>query len=77
MNISTMQLTDNKMISENTSLMQNLLNFVTAYSEYFWFSISFVLFLLLGPFSIIAVVIGLWNLSSGEHVKEMTEPAKR
>ena len=43
-------------------------------SEPFWFTLSFLLFLLMGPFSAVAVVIGLCSLSR-EHAGSMHEPA--
>ena len=44
--------------------------------ESFWFCLTFVLFLLMGPFSIIAVLIGLGSLASEENRDRMTEPAR-
>lgn len=44
--------------------------------EWFWFGFSFVLFLALGPFSAVVVLIGLKSLASEERQLEMTEPAK-
>jgi len=43
--------------------------------ESFWFCLTFVLFLLLGPFSAIAVLIGLGSLGNAENREQMTEPA--
>lgn len=48
---------------------------MATFSEWFWFCFSFVLFLALGPFSAIAVLIGLKSLASEERRQEMTEPA--
>lgn len=76
MNISSMHINDNKMLSDDVTLLKRFLSSVTTYSEYLWFGITFILFLLMGPFSIIAVVIGLWNLASGEQVKGLAEPIK-
>ncbi len=44
-------------------------------SEAFWFCLSFLLFLVMGPFSAIAVLIGLFSLASEENRQKMTEPA--
>jgi small neutral amino acid transporter SnatA (MarC family) len=44
-------------------------------SEPFWFCLSFLLFLVMGPFSVIAVVYGLWSLASEENRQKMIEPA--
>ena len=42
----------------------------------FWFGLSFLLFLLLGPFSAVIVLIGLGSLASEENRERMTEPAR-
>jgi hypothetical protein len=45
-------------------------------SESFWFCLSFLLFIVMGPFSAIAVVIGLWSLATSEECRDkMVEPA--
>ena len=44
--------------------------------EIFWFCICFLLFLVLGPFSSIAVLFGLKSMASEENRRQMTEPAK-
>jgi len=41
-----------------------------------WFGLTFVLFLLMGPFSAIAVLIGLGTLGNAENREQMTEPAR-
>ena len=45
-------------------------------AEIFWFCLSFILFLILGPFSAIVVLIGLGSLASEENRERMTEPAR-
>ena len=46
------------------------------FSESFWFCLSFLLFIVMGPFSVIAVLIGLWSLASNDECKDnMVEPA--
>jgi len=45
-------------------------------TESFWFCLSFVLFLLMGPFSAIVVLIGLGSLASEENRERMKEPAR-
>lgn len=45
-------------------------------AESFWFCLTFVLFLLMGPFSAVAVLIGLGSLASEENRERMTEPAQ-
>nr|WP_321468273.1 hypothetical protein [uncultured Desulfobulbus sp.] len=44
--------------------------------ESFWFCLTLVLFLLMGPFSAVVVVIGLGSLSSEENREKMIEPAR-
>jgi len=44
--------------------------------ESFWFCLTFLLFLLLGPFSAVVVLIGLGSLASEENRAKMTEPAR-
>lgn len=44
--------------------------------ESFWCCLAFLLFLLLGPFSAIVVLIGLGSLANEATKKEMTEPAQ-
>lgn len=44
-------------------------------AESFWFCLTFVLFLLLGPFSAIAVLVGLGSLGNAENRERMIEPA--
>jgi len=44
-------------------------------TESFWFGLTFVLFLLMGPFSVVAVLIGLGSLGNAENREQMTEPA--
>lgn len=44
-------------------------------SEYFWFCLSFLLFIIMGPFSAVAVVIALFSLAGKENQNKMVEPA--
>ncbi len=44
-------------------------------SEAFWFCLSLLLFLLMGPFSAIAVVIGVCSLATDKNRESMIEPA--
>lgn len=44
--------------------------------ELSWFFLTFTLFLLMGPFSAIAVLLGLGSLASEKNREEMTEPAR-
>ena len=45
-------------------------------SEFLWFCLTFILFVLLGPFSAIVALIGLGSLASEENRERMVEPAK-
>ena len=63
-----------KIASERTPL-QRVLAQVSKMSEPFWLCLSCALFLVMGPFSIIAVLYGLWSLASEENRQKMTEPA--
>ena len=45
--------------------------------EAFWFCLSLLLFLLLGPFSAVVVIIGLFSLAGEENRSRMAEPAPR
>ncbi|WP_028585457.1 hypothetical protein [Desulfogranum mediterraneum] len=49
---------------------------LTQISEWFWFCCSFLLFLALGPFSAVVVLLGLKSLGSEEQRQEMIEPAR-
>ena len=46
-------------------------------NESFWFCLSFLLFIIMGPFSAIAVLIGLWSLSSNDEFKDKTTEPER
>ena len=43
-------------------------------SEFFWFMTSLLLFMLLGPFSAVIVVVALFSLAKEKHVKEQISP---
>ena len=57
------------------SIIQRIQKTAARISEPFWFSIAFLLFLVMGPFSVVAVVYGVWSLASGENREKMVEPA--
>lgn len=44
-------------------------------SECFWFCLSFILFIVMGPFSAVAVVVALFSLAGKENQSKMVEPA--
>lgn len=43
--------------------------------EIFWFCLALLLFVLLGPFSIIAVIIGLFSLAGTKENRQAVKPA--
>lgn len=57
------------------SIVHRINHILARMSEPFWFAVAFLLFLAMGPFSVIAVVYGLWSLASGENRERMVEPA--
>ena len=58
------------------SLVRRAALLASKLSEAFWFCLSFLLFLVMGPFSAVAVVIGLWSLATSEECRSnMVEPA--
>lgn len=59
----------------SSSVLHRLAEIASRLSEPFWLCISFLLFIAMGPFSVIAVVYGLWSLANGEHREKMIEPA--
>ncbi|MDD3618390.1 MAG: hypothetical protein RBR09_08555 [Desulfobulbaceae bacterium] len=70
------QLTTSHTKSESRpSLFHRLSAFAARLNEPFWLCLSFLLFLVTGPFSVIAVLYGLWSLSRGEYREKMVEPA--
>ncbi len=57
------------------SLVNRARSLAAKLSESFWFCLSFLLFIVMGPFSAIAVLIGLWSLASSDECKDnMVEP---
>ena len=60
----------------NVSFIKGLLSRISHLSEAIWFCLTFLLFIVMGPFSVIAVVYGLWSLGSIENREKMIEPAR-
>ena len=60
---------------EAPTVLRSIANKVSQLSEALWLCITFVLFIVMGPFSIIAVAYGLWSLASEENRAKMIEPA--
>ncbi|MGW8161837.1 MAG: hypothetical protein ACWGN1_06280 [Desulfobulbales bacterium] len=59
----------------SSSLFHRLSALAAKSSEPFWLCLSFLLFIVMGPFSVIAVLYGLWSLATGENRERMAEPA--
>jgi hypothetical protein len=78
MNILSQSHTEAPLTSKNggSSLVGWVRAHLTHIAEAFWFCLSFILFLILGPFSAIVVLIGLGSLASEENRERMTEPAR-
>jgi len=57
------------------SLYKNIFSRISELSELIWLCITFLLFIVMGPFSVIAVLYGLWALATGETKERMVEPA--
>lgn len=68
-------LTSQARFHNGLSPIQSVLTRISKMSEPFWLCLSCVLFLIMGPFSIIAVLYGLWSLASDENRQKMVEPA--
>ncbi|MCB2182035.1 MAG: hypothetical protein KQH63_08435 [Desulfobulbaceae bacterium] len=67
-------LADHHRKNENKSIVGKLAKTMSRLSEAFWFVLSLVLFLVMGPFSIIAVVAGLYHLSTNAKDQKSPEP---
>lgn len=59
----------------HSSFISALVNRISQMSETIWLGITFTLFIAMGPFSVIAVLYGLWALATGENKGKMVEPA--
>lgn len=59
----------------NESLFRRMAAATAKMSEIFWLGLTFLLFIVMGPFSVIGVIYGLWALGSGENRERMVEPA--
>lgn len=59
----------------HNSIIKSLINRFTQLSETIWLCITFLLFIVMGPFSVFAVMYGLWALATGENKEKMVEPA--
>jgi hypothetical protein len=61
---------------EHGSFFKSLLSRISRLSESIWLCITFLLFIIMGPFSVIAVLYGLWSLATGENKERMIEPVR-
>ncbi len=61
---------------KSTSWYARLHTKVSGLGESFWFVSALLLFILLGPFSAVVVVVGLYNLSSQDVIAKMKGPVK-
>lgn len=75
MNTTHHILTGQAKAESGLSPLKRILARLSKMSEPFWLCLSGVLFLIMGPFSIIAVLYGLWSLASEENRQKMIEPA--
>lgn len=60
---------------ESGSMITRLARVMGQLSEPFWFALSLILFIAMGPFSVIAVLIGLYSLATREYEKDFPEAA--
>jgi len=75
MNAVNHNIRNSSRVEAHLPVLRSLANRVSQLSEALWLCITFLLFIVMGPFSIIAVVYGLWSLASGENREKMVEPA--
>ena len=76
MSILHQTITANQTKDNGFSLISRTKAMAAKFSESFWFCMSFLLFIVMGPFSAVAVLIGLWSLATSEECRDnMIEPA--
>ncbi|MFZ5759079.1 MAG: hypothetical protein ACOY32_05510 [Thermodesulfobacteriota bacterium] len=61
--------------SEKKSVVEKVAARMSQLSEAFWFTLSLCLFLVMGPFSVFAVIVGLHTLATQGQKKNEPEPA--
>ena len=59
---------------EKKSIVTKLADKMSQLSEAFWFTLSLCLFIIMGPFSIFAVIIGLHTLATKNGNQNEPEP---
>jgi hypothetical protein len=60
--------------NESKSIITTLANRMGQLSEAFWFTLSLCLFVIMGPFSVFAVIIGLHQLAGKSDTQKEPEP---
>lgn len=75
MNAVNHEMTNRQGVEAHLPLHKTLSNRISQLSEKLWFCFTFLLFIAMGPFSVIAVIYGLWSLASKENREKMVEPA--
>ncbi|MEW6519448.1 MAG: hypothetical protein C4531_17630 [Desulfurivibrio sp.] len=60
--------------NEKKSIVTKLADSMGKLSEAFWFTLSLCLFIIMGPFSIFAVIIGLHSLATKNGNQNEPEP---
>jgi len=60
--------------NEKKSIVTKLADKMSQMSEAFWFTLSLCLFVIMGPFSIFAVIIGLHTLATKNEKQNEPEP---
>jgi uncharacterized membrane protein len=60
--------------NEKKSIVAKLADRMSQLSEAFWFTLSLCLFVIMGPFSIVAVIIGLHSLATKNENQREPEP---
>ncbi len=58
----------------HVTIFRILINRISQASESIWLCITFLLFLAMGPFSVIAVLYGLWTLATNQNMETIVEP---
>ncbi|MDW7772020.1 MAG: hypothetical protein SCH71_03925 [Desulfobulbaceae bacterium] len=75
MNAINQNMTKGQRVETHIPVLKNIANRVSQMSETLWLCVTFLLFIAMGPFSVIAVIYGLWSLASSENREKMIEPA--
>lgn len=62
---------------QEQGILARLAQRIARCSEIFWLTTSLLLFMILGPFSAVIVVVALFSLAGEKQVKEMNEPTAK